>query len=68
MDHPGSAWPASTPSPSAGTWGESEFKAAEELLPDCRNQYFYLARRVIFEAKASQAEQSDQCLEQARPA
>ena len=35
--------------------GRDEFKAAEQLLPDCRNQYSYLARRVIFEAKASQA-------------
>ena len=46
--------------------GRAEFKAAEDLLPDCRNQYFYLARRVIFEAKASQAQQSDLYLEQAR--
>ena len=36
--------------------GRDEFTAAEELLPDCRNQYFYLARKVIFEAKAGQAE------------
>ena len=46
--------------------GRDEFAAAEQLLPDCRNQYFYLARKAIFEAKAGQAEQSDQYLEQAR--
>ncbi len=46
--------------------GRDEFTAAEQLLPECRNQYFYLARRVIFEAKASQGAQSDQYLEQAR--
>ena len=46
--------------------GRDEFTAAEQLLPDCRNQYFYLARRIVFEAKASQGEKSDQYLEQAR--
>ena len=46
--------------------GRDEFKAAEELLPDCRNQYFYLARKVIFEAKAGQAEHSDRYLQQAQ--
>ncbi len=46
--------------------GRDEFTAAEQLLPHCRNQYSYLARRVIFEAKASQGENSDQFLEQAR--
>ncbi len=46
--------------------GRAEFKAAEELLPECRNQYFYLARKVIFEAKAGQAEASDQYLREAQ--
>jgi tetratricopeptide (TPR) repeat protein len=46
--------------------GRAEFKAAEELLPESRNQYFYLARKVIFEAKAGQAEASDQYLREAR--
>ena len=46
--------------------GRAEFKAAEELLPESRNQYFYLARKVIFEAKAGQAEASDQYLRQAQ--
>jgi len=46
--------------------GRAELQLAEELLPECRNQYSYLARRVIFEAKAGQAEQSDRFLEQAR--
>ena len=35
-------------------------------MPECRNQYFYLARKVIFEAKAGQAEASDQYLREAR--
>jgi cation transport regulator ChaC len=46
--------------------GRQEFTAAEQLLPHCRTDYSYLARRVIFEAKASQGEQSDRYLEQAR--
>jgi hypothetical protein len=46
--------------------GRAEFAAAEQLLPDCRHQYYYLARRVIFEAKAGQAELSDQYLGEAQ--
>jgi tetratricopeptide (TPR) repeat protein len=46
--------------------GRAEFKAAEELLPESRNEYFYLARKVIFEAKAGQAEASDQYLREAQ--
>ncbi len=46
--------------------GRAEFKAAEELLPESRSQYFYLARKVVFEAKAGQAEASDQYLREAR--
>jgi hypothetical protein len=42
--------------------GRSEFAAAEQLDPDCRNRYYYLARRVMFEAKAGQRERSDQYL------
>ena len=46
--------------------GREQFTAAEELMPDCRNEYYFLARRVIFEAKASQAEKSDLYLERAK--
>jgi tetratricopeptide (TPR) repeat protein len=46
--------------------GRDEFRAAEQLLPQCRDQYSYLARMVIFEAKAGNGEKSDQYLEQAR--
>jgi hypothetical protein len=46
--------------------GRAEFKAAEELLPECRNQYFYLARKVIFEAKAGQTQASDHNLREAQ--
>jgi hypothetical protein len=45
--------------------GRDEFEAAQALLPDCRNRYDYLARRVIFEAKASQPDLSDRYLAQA---
>jgi tetratricopeptide (TPR) repeat protein len=45
--------------------GRAEFDAAEQLLPECRTEYSYLAGRVIFEAKASQAESSDRYLQQA---
>jgi len=46
--------------------GREQFTAAEELLPECRRQYWYLARKVIFEAKASQARQSDVYLKEAQ--
>jgi len=46
--------------------GREQFRAAEELLPACRKQYWYLARKVIFEAKASQAGQSDVYLREAQ--
>ena len=62
----GSAWLAS--SALAKNWdeGRNEFATAEQLLPDCRNEYTYLARRVVFEAKAGQDEQSEQYLDQAQ--
>ena len=46
--------------------GRAEFAAAEELLPECRQQFHYLARKVIFESKAGQGERSDQFLKEAR--
>jgi len=46
--------------------GREQFRAAEELLPECRRQYWYLARKVIFEAKASQPGQSDVYLREAQ--
>ena len=47
--------------------GRNELAIAEQLLPDCRNRYTYLARKVIFEAKAGQDETSEQYLAQAQP-
>ena len=46
--------------------GRAEFDLAEQLLPDCRTRYTYLARRLIFELKASRPELSDRYLQQAR--
>jgi len=46
--------------------GREQFRAAEQLLPDCRRQYFHLARKVVFEAKAGQAGPSDDYLREAR--
>ena len=46
--------------------GRSEFAAAEQLVPACRTQYGYLARKVIFEAKAGQRERSEQYLAEAQ--
>jgi hypothetical protein len=46
--------------------GRKQFTAAEELLPSACSRYDYLARKVIFEAKASERERSDRFLEQAR--
>jgi len=52
----------------ANRWdeGREQFRAAEELLPDCRRQHYYLARKVIFEARAGQAGQSDVWLREAQ--
>ena len=47
--------------------GRNEFAIAEQLLPDCRNEYHYLARKVVFEAKASERELSDKYLAGRRP-
>jgi len=46
--------------------GREQFKAAEELLPGYRHRYSYLARKVIFEAKAGQAGPSDDYLRDAQ--
>jgi tetratricopeptide (TPR) repeat protein len=48
--------------------GRNEFAIAERLQPDCRNEYHYLARKIIFEAKAGERELSDQYLAQAQAA
>ena len=48
--------------------GRNEFAAAEQLDPDCRTNYFYLARKVIFEAKAGQRERGAEYLAQRRRA
>jgi tetratricopeptide (TPR) repeat protein len=46
--------------------GRNEFAIAEQLKPDCRDSYAYLARRVMFEAKAGQREPSDAYLTKAQ--
>ena len=49
--------------------GRDQFTAAEELDPDFGQDYCYLARKVIFEAKAGQAGRSDRAtLGKPRPA
>ena len=54
----------------AGRWdkGREQFQAAEELDPDLRGQFFYLARKAIFEAKASRPDESDRFLKEAQAA
>jgi hypothetical protein len=46
--------------------GRKQFRLAEELLPGECHRYDYLARKVIFEAKASRVADSDQFLREAR--
>ena len=46
--------------------GRDQFRAAEELTPDLRQQYFYLARKALFEAKASQRDASERFLREAQ--
>ena len=46
--------------------GREEFAAAEQLMPEHRDTYFYLARKVVFEAKAGDRERSDEYLAQAQ--
>ena len=48
--------------------GRDQFRAAEELSPDLCNQYSFLARKVLFEAKASERDQSDRYLKEAQAA
>jgi tetratricopeptide (TPR) repeat protein len=54
----------------ASRWdeGRDQFRAAEELSPDLCNEYSYLARKTLFEAKASQRDQSDRFLKEAQAA
>jgi tetratricopeptide (TPR) repeat protein len=54
----------------AGEWdeGREHFSAAEELSPDLRKQFTYLARKSLFEAKASNRDASDQFLKEAQAA
>jgi tetratricopeptide (TPR) repeat protein len=53
-----------------GQWEEglAQFRAAEELSPTLDTQYGYLARKALFEAKASNPEESNQFLKQAEAA
>jgi tetratricopeptide (TPR) repeat protein len=46
--------------------GRAEFAAADELLPESRQQYSYLARKATLESKAGQGERSDQYVQEAR--
>jgi hypothetical protein len=48
--------------------GRDQFRAAEEIAPELRTEYSYLARKVLFEAKASQRDQSDRFLQAAQAA
>jgi tetratricopeptide (TPR) repeat protein len=54
----------------AGQWdeGREHFSAAEVLSPDLRHQFTYLARKSLFEAKASKRDASDQFLKEAQAA
>jgi tetratricopeptide (TPR) repeat protein len=46
--------------------GRAEFAAADALLPDTKQQYFYLARKAIFELKAGRVEESDRYQQEAQ--
>ena len=46
--------------------GRDQFRAAEELSPDLGGQYLLLARRSLFEAEASQRDESDRYLRRPR--
>ena len=54
----------------AGRWdeGREQFRAAEELSPNLREEYTYLARRALFEAKAGQPDESDRFQREAQAA
>jgi tetratricopeptide (TPR) repeat protein len=45
--------------------GRAEFVTAENLIPDSKANYHYLAQKVMFEAKAGERDLSDGYLEQA---
>lgn len=44
----------------------AEFAAAEQLLPECLQQYGYLARKATFESKAGQEVRSEEYLNEAK--
>jgi hypothetical protein len=50
-----------------GCWnaGRDQFRAADELYPDHSHDYFLLARKALLEAKAGQADISEQFIRQA---
>ena len=52
----------------AARWdeGRDHFRAADELLPDWCGRYYYLGRKVLFEAKAGQRDESDRFLRDAQ--
>jgi hypothetical protein len=53
-----------------GRWdeGREHFRLAEEVSPDLRKEFTYLAKRSLFEAKASQRDESDRFLREAQAA
>jgi hypothetical protein len=48
--------------------GRDQFRAAEELSPDLRGEFSYLATKAIFEAKAGNRDESDRFLREAQTA
>ncbi len=52
----------------AGRWdaGREQFRAADDLLPDHCSRFDYLARKVLFEAKAGKPDESDRFLQDAQ--
>ncbi len=53
-----------------GRWeeGRDQFRAAADLSPELRGNYTFLARKSLFEAKASQRDASDRYLKEAQAA
>ena len=54
----------------AGRWdeGREQFRAAEAIAPDLRQKFYYLARKALFEAKASSRDESDRFMREAEAA
>jgi hypothetical protein len=48
--------------------GREQFRAAEAIKPDLRQDFPFLARKVIFEAKAGNRDESDRFLQEAQAA